>query len=214
MIPNLSQLKGKGALTITVTWDTEQPTSLLALPLAQHTSTTGRVFIEAFEGCDEAIPGKPGFFTTYYDSVGVLTLGYGHTNLGNVAPTITVGDVWSQAQCDTALSNDLIATESYVSRIMSGFTLQQYQFDCLESFEFNTGDLATSSIPARLKSGDVEGAMAVLLEYNHAGGQVEAGLTRRRQAERLMYLGEVTAAMNLAQVHMALKGPMMRGSRA
>lgn len=211
----ISLLKGKGTVTTTIQWNVTAPTSQLSVVLvAQHTSADGRSFIEAFEGCDQAIPDRPGYFTTYYDTVGVLTLGYGHTNLGNVSPAITAGDIWSQAQCDAALSNDLVATESYVSTIMSGFALQQYQFDALESFEFNTGDLGRSSIPSRLKSGDVEGAMAVLLEYNHAAGQVEAGLTRRRQAERLMYLGDITAAMELAQAHMAAKGPMMRGARS
>jgi lysozyme len=214
MIPDIEKLSGKGTVTITVTWDIETSDSnRLSVALAQHTSAVGRTFIEAFEGCDQAIPDRPGFFTTYYDSVGVLTIGYGHTNLAGVAPIITVGMVLSHAECDVALSNDLTSTESYVTQAMMGFPLQQYQFDALDSFEFNTGDLGRSSIPSRLKSGDVEGAMAVLLEYNHAGGQVVDGLTRRREAERLMYLGQVTAALELAQGHASLKGPMMRGSR-
>jgi lysozyme len=162
------------------------------------TSAPGRELIELFEGCEQA---SQGGFIAYHDSVGVLTQGYGHTNLGNIAPTVTTGTIWTQVQCDTALSNDLAKFEVYVMQAMVGFNMMQYQFDALVSFDFNTGDLARSSIPRRLKTGDIGGAMAVLLEYNHAAGGVLSGLTRRRHAERLMFLDQVDAALVLAGAH-------------
>lgn len=175
-----------------------------------QTSVNGRAFDEAFEGCEKAT--SDGKYTTYHDGVGVLTLGFGHTNLGGVEPFIKPGDVWTKEQCDAALSKDLERVDADVERIMRPQLLNQNQHDALASFEMNTGHLAKSSIPAKIKAGNVEAAMAALLEYNHAGGKVEAGLTRRRHAERLLYLGQVEAALVLAQAHVATGQPMVKAS--
>jgi len=155
-----------------------------------QTSAEGRELIEAFEGL---------FLTAYYDSVHVLTIGYGHTNIGNIAPHIEPGMVISKPEADQALSNDLTKFEARVNKIMSSVVLKQYEFDALVSFDFNTGDLLSSSIDDKIKSGNIKAAMDTLLLYNKAGGKVLAGLTRRRQAERLMYLGQITEALALAK---------------
>ncbi len=165
------------------------------------TSALGRLIIESFEGCMLAIKGRPGFYTTYLDSVGVLTLGYGHTNLGGVLPKIYPGMVITKQQCDDILSADLHAVEDDVAHIMTGYALNQNQFDALVSFEFNTGHLEKSSIPAKLRAGNVAAAMATLKLYNHAGGAVEAGLTRRRLCEVALFMGDLKTAEQLAQIH-------------
>lgn len=177
------------------------------------TSTNGRALIEAFEGCARAID-QSGNFTTYFDEVGVLTLGYGHTNLGNIAPHISQGDVWSQADCDAALSNDLARFETDVARLFTHTILTQDQFDALVSFDFNTGALARSSIPPKIIAGNIEAAMSTLLQYDHAGGQVLAGLTRRRTAERLLFLGDVRSALVLAGAYSDTRMPMSKATIA
>lgn len=172
-------------------------------------SASGRALIEAFEGCDTPVPGRPGTFTTYHDEVGVLTIGFGHTNLGNVPPHIKDGDVWTSAQCDAALANDMAKFENDVGHIMSNSVLVQSQFDALVSFDFNTGSLAKSSIPAKIKAGRTDAAMETLLAYNHAGGRVLNGLTRRRRAERLLFLGDVSGALKLAGAHVEAGNDVM-----
>jgi lysozyme len=167
-----------------------------------QTSEFGREIIEAFEGCMKAIPGRA-LYTTYRDSVGVLTIGYGHTNLGNVYPHIVSGVVWTHDQCDEALTTDLAAMQAAVIAIMAGYTLTQDQLDALVSFEFNTGDLAKSSIPAKLKAGDVDAAMDTLKLYNHAGGSILSGLTRRRLCEVALFKGDRATAAKLADIHTA-----------
>ena len=180
-----------------------------------QTTPTGRQFDEAFEGCDQPIPGRPGFFTTYRDGVDVLTLGFGHTNLAGVPPRIAEGDIWSQAECDAAMGADLASVDATVDAVAAThkLTLTPVQHDACASFEMNTGDFGRSSIPERLAAGDLSGAMAVWLEYDHAGGKVEAGLTRRRHAEVLMFQDDITSALALAGVHKSLGGKMMRASR-
>jgi len=155
-----------------------------------QTSAAGRQLIEDFEGL---------FLHSYYDSVHVLTIGYGHTNIGNIPPYIAPGMQITKEEADQALSNDLAKFEARVMKIMAPVTLQQCEFDALVSFDFNTGDLLSSSIDDDIKSGHVQHAMSTLQLYNHAGGKVLAGLTRRRQAERLMFLGRVDEALKLAK---------------
>lgn len=182
--------------------------------LALHISAAGRALVEAFEGCDRPIRSRPGFFTTYYDEVGVLTIGYGHTNLGNVGRHIKQGDVWTQADCDQQLSVDMESFDIEVRRYFPHLQLKQYQFDALVSFDFNTGALGRSSLPAKINAGRIDAAMATLLQYNHAGGQVLAGLTRRRRAERLLFLGMVDDALTLAGAHRDTRMAMSKATTA
>lgn len=155
-----------------------------------QTSPAGRELIEDFEGL---------FLHAYHDSVGVLTIGYGHTNIGNIPPQVYVGMTITKEEADQALSNDLAKFEARVAKIMRGVDLKQCEFDALVSFDFNTGDLLSSSIDDKIKAGRIDAAMDTLLQYNHAGGQVLSGLTRRREAERLMFLGQVDEALTLAK---------------
>jgi lysozyme len=168
---------------------------------------TGRSIIEAFEGCERAVADRPGYFTTYRDVVGVLTIGYGHTNLGNVPPPIAEGDVWTETECDAALSADLRRFEDRVIRIC-GPGLAPHEFDALVSFDFNTGGLDRSSIPSKIKAGRKDLVPETLGRWNKAGGKVYRGLTRRRQAEGEEFAGDVDAALATAGVHRGATDPM------
>src|SRR6185312_1778744 len=153
------------------------------------TSSQGRAFIEAFEGR---------FLHTYDDGTGVLTIGYGHTSEAG-PPEVTPGMTITDEECDAILASDLGAVEKEVSRLITA-RLAQQQFDALVSFQFNTGALGIS-IAHKINVGNITGAMATLLQYDHAGGRVMAGLTRRRQAERTMFLGQIDAALKMAGAH-------------
>lgn len=162
------------------------------------TSTSGRLFIEAFEGK---------FLHTYDDGTGVLTIGYGHTTAAG-PPKVVLGMTITAAECDQILAADLSSVEREVERFIH-VPMTQPQFDALVSFHFNTGALGRSSIDDKINAGDKDGAMATLLQYDHAGGRQMAGLTRRRKAERLMFLGQVSDALAMAGAHAAAPdGPM------
>ncbi len=154
------------------------------------TSADGRAFIEAFEGK---------FLHTYDDGTGVLTIGYGHTSAAG-PPMVARGQTITEAQADAILSTDLGKVEANVARCIK-VPMTQSQFDALVSFDFNTGSLAKSSIDDKFNAGNISGAMATLLQYDHAGGRQMAGLTRRRQAERLLFIGQVAQGMRLAGAH-------------
>jgi lysozyme len=156
------------------------------------TSADGRSFIEAFEGK---------FLHTYDDGTGVLTIGYGHTSAAG-PPAVFRGQTITDAECDSILANDFAAVERNVDRLIT-VPMTQNQFDALVSFDFNTGDLGKSSISTKINAGNSAAAMSTLLMYDHAGGRQMDGLTRRRQAERLMFNGLVQQALRLAGAHAA-----------
>jgi len=67
---------------------------------------------------------------------------------------------------------------------------RQGAFDTCVSFSFNAGlgAFQRSSIRMKINRGDWEGAAEALMLYVMAGGKVLAGLKRRREAEKALFL--------------------------
>jgi lysozyme len=158
-----------------------------------RTSSPGRQLIERFEGQ---------LLRTYDDGEGVLTIGYGHTSAAG-APLVSRGMAITASRADEILTNDLHPCELRVARLVTA-SLNQNEFDALVSFEFNTGDLSRSSIPAKINAGRKADAMDTLSRYVHGAnsGKLYPGLVRRRKAERLMFEGDVEGALQLAGGHL------------
>ena len=140
----------------------------------QKTSQTGIDLIKGFEGKR---------LKAYRDAVGVWTIGYGHTR------TARAGQVISDSQAEQLLRADLADFESCVARSIS-VTLNQSQFDALVSFAYNVGcgALRRSTLLRLLNRGGYGAAADQFLRWNRAGGVVLRGLTRRRKAERELFL--------------------------
>lgn len=119
----------------------------------------------------------------YLCPAGVWTIGYGHT--GGVAEwqSVTKQEAEEYLKSDVAFAEDVI--NEYVE-----VELTQHQFDALVCFVFNIGANAfrESTLLRLLNQGDSEGAAEQFLRWNKAGGKVLAGLTRRREAERELFL--------------------------
>ncbi|MDV1795073.1 lysozyme [Enterobacter asburiae] len=146
-----------------------------------QTSEKGIAVIKQFEGCK---------LTAYQDSVGVWTIGYGWTQPVDGKP-IRAGMTIKQETAERLLKTGLVSYESDVSRLVKvGVT--QGQFDALVSFTYNLGSrsLSTSTLLRKLNAGDYAGAADEFLRWNKAGGKVLNGLTRRREAERDLFLGQ------------------------
>ncbi|MFY0454850.1 lysozyme [Enterobacter cloacae complex sp. YD70/O97D2] len=144
-----------------------------------QTSEKGIALIKQFEGCK---------LTAYQDSVGVWTIGYGWTQPVDGKP-IRAGMTIKQETAERLLKTGLVSYESDVSRLVKvGVT--QGQFDALVSFTYNLGarSLSTSTLLRKLNAGDYAGAADEFLRWNKAGGKVLNGLTRRREAERALFL--------------------------
>ncbi len=144
-----------------------------------QTSDKGISLIKQFEGCK---------LTAYQDSVGVWTIGYGWTQPVDGKP-IRAGMTIKQETAERLLKTGLVSYESDVSRLVK-VGLTQGQFDALVSFTYNLGarSLSTSTLLRKLNAGDYAGASDEFLRWNKAGGKVLNGLTRRREAERALFL--------------------------
>jgi GH24 family phage-related lysozyme (muramidase) len=151
-----------------------------------NTSAAGIALIKEFEGFP--FGGRP-----YRDAVGVWTIGYGHTaGVGPRSRRIT------ETKASELLAEDLGKTyEPAVEALPFARALNQNQFDALVSFVYNLGGGALSAdtgIGRALRAHQWQRAADEMLRWNSAGGHVLAGLTRRRQAERALFLRTVTAS--------------------
>ena len=68
--------------------------------------------------------------------------------------------------------------------------ISQQMFDALVSFAYNVGaaNMAASTLVRKLNAGDINGAAAEFDRWVFSGGARLAGLTKRRDAERALFL--------------------------
>jgi lysozyme len=118
----------------------------------------------------------------------VWTIGWGHT------ADVREGQRITEELAEEFLRHDVGQVERGLPAVIRA-ALTQGQHDALVSLGFNLrgGAQRLSAIAPRLVSklnaGDSAGAAAELLDINRANGQVLPGLTRRREAERALFLG-------------------------
>ena len=135
------------------------------------TSQNGINLIKQFEGC-RLQAYKPVAAEPCY------TIGYGHYG-SDVLP----GMVISQIQAEAYLAQDLAKYEKSVNAL--NIPLNQNQFDALVSFAYNCGSGNLKKLVRGRSSQQIADAM---LQYNKGSGKVLPGLTKRRQAERTLFL--------------------------
>lgn len=108
---------------------------------------------------------------------------------GSTGPDIKPGTVWTKEQADARFAKDLARFEIGVSKAVS-VDLEQHQFDALVSFAYNVGlaNFLSSTLLKMLNEGYYSNAAEQLLRWNKNDSVVMAGLTRRRKAERALFL--------------------------
>lgn len=140
------------------------------------TSQEGIDLIKHFEGCQ---------LKSYKCPAGIWTIGYGHTGYD-----VKEGLEWTQLLADNMLKTDLVKYESALSKLVK-VDLSQCQFDALVSFTYNlgSGNLAKSTLLKLLNESDFNGAANQFCRWVNPGSTFEKGLKRRREAERLLFIG-------------------------
>lgn len=135
-------------------------------------------FIEAWEGCR---------LTAYKCPAGIWTIGVGHTQ------DVTEHDEITYEQSRDLLRRDIELVKHDLARFVN-VPVTQGQFVALVSLAFNVGVLYVvhkcPRLMQALNAGDVEKAAAEFLDIDKANGVRLAGLSRRRQAEAKLFLGE------------------------
>ena len=132
-------------------------------------SDNGLNLIKRFEGCR---------LTAYRDSVGVWTIGYGHTKGVHNGQTISMG------QATEYLRQDCANAERNVNSFDSKYHWNQNQFDALVSFAFNIGSINRLVGNGSKSISEISTRIPL---FCHAGGKKLAGLVTRRNAEKALF---------------------------
>lgn len=123
----------------------------------------------------------------YLDSVGILTIGVGHTGYVDGKPIVRSTQI-TAAESTQLLLQDLATVERAIETNVT-LPLMQNQYDALCSLIFNigAGSFARSTIKQNLNSGDVSGAADAFLMWRRAGNNPDILLPRRKR-ERELFL--------------------------
>lgn len=142
----------------------------------KRTNANGLKLIKVFEGLR---------LRAYQDSVGIWTIGYGTTR--GVRPGMTI----SEAEAEAFLQQDLVRFEQAIDDALK-VSVNDNQFSALSCFTYNVGPGAfrSSTLLKLLNEQNLYGAADQFPRWNKAGGRTLAGLTRRRKAERSLFLGQ------------------------
>lgn len=138
-----------------------------------RTSDKGVALIKQFEGLETV---------AYQCDAKKWTLAFGHTK--GVKP----GDTCTEEQAEAWLREDLQEAENAIQRLVTR-NLTQNQFDALVSLVFNigAGNFAESNLLEKLNAMDDAAVVQEFAKWRKAGGKVNRGLVRRRQAEAEMF---------------------------
>lgn len=121
----------------------------------------------------------------YKDAVGVPTVGYGETKGVSMK---------SKTSPDRALVQLLSSANRHADDIRQCISvpLYQHEFDAYVSLAYNIGakNFCHSTLARKLNAKDYAGACTEIRRWNKAGGKVLAGLTKRREQEYRMCMGE------------------------
>ncbi len=164
----------------------------------------GIELIKSFEGIPDGDPSTVNL-DPYLDPLDIWTIGWGHAVTSNgvmlrgaanraMAQAMFPGGI-TLAQAETLLRGDLVSRTADVLRQVQ-VPLDDGQFGAVMSFVFNCGaaNFGGSTLLKLLNAGNVEGAADQFLVWNKGrknGVLVELpGLTRRRRAERALFLGQ------------------------
>lgn len=128
------------------------------------------------------------YLKSYKDEVGVWTIGYGITNADKAITKVTVkaGLKITEKTADNWLEKAL--NKKYLPKVMkynSKYKWNQNEIDALVSFAYNIGSIDMLTANGTRSRATIA---AKMLQYNKAGGKVLNGLTRRRKAERKLFL--------------------------
>jgi len=123
----------------------------------------------------------------YLCPAGAWTIGWGHT--AGVEPGMRI----TEQHAEELLGLDIEEVERNLASVIHA-PLTQGQNDALVSLCFNLRGgprqlpKVAPKLASNIKSGDYAAAALEFLDINHANGAVLPGLTRRREAERDLFL--------------------------
>ena len=125
----------------------------------------------------------------YKCPAGVPTIGYGSTFYSN-GKKVTLKDKLITEQDATNLLTTVVTNfSSEVSKLLK-IQVTQNQFDALVDFAYNVGigNLKSSTLLKKVNAKNFSGAALEFIKWNKADGKVLPGLTKRRTAEKDLFI--------------------------
>lgn len=147
----------------------------------RQVNKTGIDLIKSFEGL---------FLKPYLDPIKIPTIGYGIIMYPDGKRVTMFDTPITEEQALNYLEHEINQKASDVEK-MCKVQLNENEFAALTSFAYNLGSnaLLGSSLMKLLNAGTDRAAVAdQFLRWDKAGGKQLPGLTRRRQAERSLFL--------------------------
>lgn len=135
----------------------------------------------------------------YLDPVGVPTGGYGH--VAGLTSSM-IGMPITMAQAEQWLKEDLVKFEKRVDKYNPIYHWTSNERSAMISFAYNIGSIDGLTAKGTRSKKEIADAM---LNYNKAGGRVLNGLTRRREAERELFLGKAYKSTPATSIRPVLK---------
>lgn len=129
----------------------------------------------------------------YIDTDGTPVIGYGLTKIGGIP--VQIGDRISSTQADAALNSHIREIHRELDKAIK-VDLSDRQLSALTSLAFNVGvdSVKDSTLVQKINAQDYAGAADEFLRWDKAnmqGALVQMpGLTRRRTAERQLFLNQ------------------------
>lgn len=123
----------------------------------------------------------------YKCPAGVWTIGYGSTSIDGVK--VKQGDTITEQAALDDIYRRLNEIDKQITATIC-VPLNSNQLNALLDFVYNLGigNFRSSTLLRKLNDSDYRGAADELLRWNKSGGKVLEGLTRRREAERDLFL--------------------------
>lgn len=151
--------------------------------MARKTNKAGLDLIKSFEGL---------YLKPYLCPASIPTIGYGSTYYEDNTKVSLQDPAITEERAVQLLQSHLEEHERYVEKLVK-ININDNQFSALVSFCYNVGpsSLKKSTLLRLLNDGDIAGAGEQFLRWNKANGKELPGLTRRRQAERSLFLKEM-----------------------
>lgn len=152
------------------------------------------------EGAMELIGHEAIVLTRYKDSVGIFTIGVGHTKAAGDPDPETFTGALSLPQVFDLFFRDVQkyvdTVNKYVLRPVS-----QTQFDALVSFHYNTGAIRKASLTQKINSGDFSGAANAFMAWV----KPKEIIGRRKKEQKLFATGEYSNK-GMAMIYPATSG--------
>lgn len=141
------------------------------------------VAVQEGDGPTKVAPSGEKTHIAYKDDVGIPTICHGHTD------NVRMGQIATADQCRQWLLEDLDTANAAIDRAVT-VDITDYERIALASFIYNVGEgnFRSSTLLKLINQGQFCAAAGQFPRWNKAKGKVLPGLTKRRAAERALFM--------------------------